>query len=227
MRQYRLGLPMGAMYAADLFGLALFQLMQVRLSPVEGASTQIVMMLTSIAYLPGMGIALAGTTLVGQSIGAGDRDWARKVGNSVIGLTVTFMGTIGVLLALAGPWILPTFVNAADPGAAAVIGTGAVLLWIAAGYQLFDGLNLGAGFALRGAGDVRVPAALFLVLSWGIFVPLAHALSFQPGQGWFDVLPQFGFGAVGGWAALLVYVVLLGSALYLRWHSGLWRRITL
>ena len=69
---------MGAMYAADLFGLALFQLMQVRLSPVEGASTQIVMMLTSIAYLPGMGLALAGTTLVGQSIGAGDRDWARK-----------------------------------------------------------------------------------------------------------------------------------------------------
>ncbi len=227
LRQYRLGLPMGAMYAADLFGLALFQLMQVRLSPVEGASTQIVMMLTSIAYLPGMGIALAGTTLVGQSIGAGDRDWARKIGNSVIGLTVSFMGTIGVLLALAGPWILPTFVNAADPGAATVIGVGAVLLWIAAGYQLFDGLNLGAGFALRGAGDVRVPAVLFLVLSWGVFVPLAHALSFQPGQGWFDVLPQFGFGAVGGWAALLVYVVLLGSALYLRWRSGRWRRIML
>jgi MATE family multidrug resistance protein len=137
------------------------------------------------------------------------------------------MGTIGVLLALAGPWILPTFVNADDPGATAVIRTGAVLLWIAAGYQLFDGLNLGAGFALRGAGDVRVPAVLFLVLSWGVFVPLAHALSFQPGQGWFNVLPQFGFGAVGGWAALLVYVVLLGSALYLRWRSGRWRRVTL
>jgi MATE family multidrug resistance protein len=225
VRQYRLGLPMGAMYAADLFGLALFQLMQVRLSQAEGAATQIVMMLTSLAYMPGMGIALAGTTLVGQAIGAGDRDWARKVGNAVILLTVGLMGAIGVLLAIAGPWILPTFIDAADPNAAAVIAVSAVLLWIAAGYQLFDGLNLGSGFALRGAGDVRIPAVLFLVLSWGVFVPLAHALSFEPGQGWFDFLPQAGLGAVGGWTALLVYVVLLGSALYLRWRSGHWRRI--
>ena len=58
-----------------------------------------------------------------------------------------------------------------------------MLLWIAAGYQLFDGLNLGSGFSLRGAGDVRVPALLFFALSWGVFVPLAHALSFEPGAG--------------------------------------------
>ena len=102
---------------------------------------------------------------------------------------------------------------------------GVVLLWIAAGYQLFDGLNMGAGFALRGAGDVRVPALLFLVLSWGVFVPLAHSLSFAPGQGWVDVLPQFGMGAVGGWIGLLVYVVLLGTALFVRWRSGHWRRM--
>jgi MATE family multidrug resistance protein len=222
--QYRLGLPMGAMYASDLFGMALFQLMQVRLSAVEGAATQIILMLTSLSYMPGIGIALAGTTLVGQSIGAGDRDWARKMGNTVTAMTVGFMGTLGVLLALAGPWILPTFIDAADPQAAAVVTLGALLLWIAAGYQLFDGLNLGAGFALRGAGDVRVPALLFFVLSWGVFVPLAHSLSFERGQGWVEFLPQFGLGAAGGWLGMLVYVVLLGSALYLRWRSGKWRK---
>jgi MATE family multidrug resistance protein len=222
LRQYRLGLPMGAMYASDLFGMALFQLMQVRLSAVEGAATQIVMMLTSTAYMPGIGIALAGTTLVGQSIGAGHRDWARRLGNAVTRLTMGFMGTIGVVLALVGPWLLPSFMSPADPDLAAVVELGVVLLWIAAGYQVFDGLNMGSGFALRGAGDVRVPAVLFFVLSWGVFVPLAHSLSFAPGQGWIDLLPQFGFGAVGGWSALLVYVVLLGSALFLRWRSGAW-----
>jgi MATE family multidrug resistance protein len=227
LRQYRLGLPMGAMYAADLFGMALFQLMQVRLSAVDGAATQIVMMLTSTVYMPGIGIALAGTTLVGQSIGAGDRDWARRLGNAVILLTVGFMGTIGVLLALAGPWLLPTFLGADDPQGGAVVALGVVLLWIAAGYQIFDGLNLGAGFSLRGAGDVRLPAVLFFALSWGVFVPLAHMLSFAPEQGWVDGLPQFGFGALGGWTALLVYVVLLGSALLLRWRSGRWRQMTI
>jgi MATE family multidrug resistance protein len=225
VRQFRLGLPMGLMYASDLFGMALFQLMQVRLSAMEGAATQVVVMLTSMAFLPGMGIAMAGTTLVGQAIGAGDRDWARKLGNRMIVLTVAFMGAIGVLLALAGPWILPTFVLSTDPQAPQMIELGLLLLWIAAGYQLFDGLNLGSGFALRGAGDVRVPALLFFVLSWGVWVPLTHSLAFAPGQGWVDFLPQFGLGAAGGWYALLVYVVLLGTALYLRWRSGRWRTI--
>ena len=111
-RQFRLGVPMGAMAAADLFGLSLFQLMQVRLSQVEGAASQIILMLTSVAYMPGIGIALASTTLVGQSIGAGDRVWARTLGNRMIVLNVAFMGAIGVLLAAAGPLILPSFVNA-------------------------------------------------------------------------------------------------------------------
>lgn len=224
-REFRLGLPMGAMYAADLFGMTLFSLMQVRLGQVDGATTQLVVMLTSVAYLPGIGIALAGTTLVGQAIGAGDRAWARRLGNTTIVATMAYMGAIGVLVALAGPWLMPLFVNASDPGSAAVVALGTTLLWIAAGYQLFDGLQLGSGFALRGAGDVRAPAMIFLALSWGVFVPLAYVFSFGPGQGWFPSLPALGWGAVGGWFAMLTYVLLLGGALYLRWRSRRWERI--
>jgi MATE family multidrug resistance protein len=216
---------MGAMAAADLFGLSLFQLMQVRLSPAEGAASQIILILTSLAYMPGFGIALANTTLVGQSIGAGDRGWARTLGNRMIALSTIFMGTVGVLLAAAGPWVLPSFVNAADPSSVEIVRLSAALLWIAAAYQAFDGLNLGSAFGLRGAGDARFPALVFLVLSWGVFVPLAHSLSFAPGEGWVDVLPQFGLGATGGWTAMVVYVVLLGSVLYLRWRSTAWERI--
>ena len=182
-------------------------------------------MLTSIAYLPGVGLALAGTTLVGQAIGAGDRDWARRLGNAVIVVTVGLHGHGRRAAGAApGPWVMPT-VRAARPirRPRDVVELGVVLLWIAAGYQLFDGLQLGSGFALRGAGDVRVPALIFLALSWGVFVPLAHMLSFAPGQGWFDVLPQFGYGAVGGWIALLVYVVLLGGALNSALALGRWR----
>jgi MATE family multidrug resistance protein len=144
VRQFRLGLPMGAMAAADLFGLSLFQLMQVRLSQVEGAASQIVLMLTSVAYMPGIGVALASTTLVGQSVGAGDRTWARTLGNRMIALNVGFMGAIGLLLAAVGPLIVPSFVNAEDPSSGAIIRLSAWLLWIAAAYQAFDGLNLGS-----------------------------------------------------------------------------------
>jgi multidrug resistance protein, MATE family len=226
-RQIQLGLPMGLLLAADIFGFALFQLMQVRLSIVDGASTQIVMMLTSVCYMPAVGIAMAGTTLVGQAIGAHRRDWAATVGNGIILIAVLYMGAIGVLLAAVGPWIMPFFANANDPNAALVVSRSCLLLWIAAGYQLFDGLNISGSACLRGAGDVRLPAVMVLALSWCLFVPLAHSLSFAPGQGWVNFLPQYGYGAVGGWFAALIYICALGVMLFLRWHSGAWRRIEL
>jgi len=134
-------------------GSALFQLMQVRLGTVDGASTQIVMMLTSFCYMPAVGIAMAGTTLVGQAIGADHRDWALKVGNGIILIAVLYMGAIGVLLAALGPWVLPFFTNAADPQAAQVVIRAGTLLWIAAGYQLFDGLNISSS-AICGAPEM-------------------------------------------------------------------------
>jgi multidrug resistance protein, MATE family len=225
--QFKLGFPMGLLIAADILGFALFQLMQVRLGTVDGASTQIVMMLTSFCYMPAVGVAMAGTTLVGQAIGAHRRDWAFTVGNGIILIAVLYMGTIGVLLAAAGPWVLPFFTNAADPDAAAVVARAGGLLWIAAGYQLFDGFNISSSACLRGAGDVRLPAVMVLALSWVLFVPLAHSLSFSPGAGWVNWLPQFGMGAVGGWIAALAYVCCLGLMLFLRWWSGAWQRIAL
>jgi MATE family multidrug resistance protein len=222
--QLRLGFPTGLLPAADLLGISIFQMMQVRLGTVGGAATQLAMILTSIAYMPGYGIALAGTTLVGQSIGAGNRSWGMRVGTRVILMTALYMGGIGVVLALVGPRLLPLFTGK-DTEALAAVALGTRLLWLAAIYQFFDGLNMGSALCLRGAADVVVPAALVIPVSWLIFVPLAHSLTFAPGQGWVDFLPQLGWGAVGGWAALVLYVMLLGTVLFLRWRSGAWQRI--
>src|SRR2546429_125471 len=73
MQQLRLGVPMGLSPAADLLGFATFQMMQTRLGTAGGAATPMVVILTSLAYIAGFGIPSAGTTLVGQSIGAGAR----------------------------------------------------------------------------------------------------------------------------------------------------------
>ena len=124
LRQMSLGFPMGLLLAADILGFALFQLMQVRLGNVDGASTQIVLMLTSFCYMPAVGIAMAGTTLVGQAIGAGTPDWARTAGNGIILLAVVYMGIVGVALAAIGPWVLPWFTNLADAQGVQVVTEG-------------------------------------------------------------------------------------------------------
>jgi MATE family multidrug resistance protein len=219
------GLPIGLSVTMDLLALSVFQLMLVRLGAVDGAASQIAMMLTSLCYMPAVGFGMAGTTLVGQSIGAGDREWARRLGNATIALSVGYMGLSGVLLALLGPWLLPLFIAQGDLHAAEVVRLGAVLLWLAAAYQAFDGLNIGSSFCLRGAGDARVPAMLVLALAWGLFLPLTHVLTFPPNEGWIRLPLQAGWGATGGWIAAVVYVMALGLSLFARWRSGAWARI--
>jgi MATE family multidrug resistance protein len=184
-------------------------------------------MLTSIAYMPAVGIALAGTTLVGQSIGAGDRAWAFRIGNSIITLASVYMLCAGLFLGLSGSWLIPQFISQSDPASAEVLTLGVTIIWIGGAYQMFDGLNISCGCCLRGAGDTTIPAILVIVLSWLIFVPLAHMATFDRGQGWFDFLPQLGLGTIGGWFALLVYVLLLGLAMLGRWRMRAWQRIAL
>jgi MATE family multidrug resistance protein len=225
LRQLRIGFPMGLLPAADLLAYSIFQMMQVRLGTAGGAATQIIMSLTFIPYIPAMGIASAGTTLVGQLIGAADTVRAMRMGTRVIMLTALCTGGIGALLELASPSLFRFFASAQDTQAASAVALAVKLLWLAAAYQLFDGLTLGSTLCLRGAGDVIVPVAMALAVSWLLFVPLAHSLTFAPGQGWVHVLPQFGWGTVGGWIALVLYRMVLGMGLFLRWRSGAWQQI--
>ncbi|MCB9895443.1 MAG: MATE family efflux transporter [Planctomycetes bacterium] len=224
-RVFKLGLPIGVHAFFDVGAFAAFQLMVGKLGSVPGAATQIAMILTSLAFLPVAGLNFAAATLVGQSIGAGDKDWANRVGTACIKLALGYMTVWALLFATAGGPLSSVFVTATDPNAQAVVELSATLLLIAAGYQLFDALNLGTLGCLRGSGDVVVPTAALLILAWCIFVPLSHILIFEPGQGWFDFLPAYGLGAKGGWIAALVHITLLGSFLLYRWKSGAWRKL--
>ncbi len=220
------GLPLGASIAFDVLGLAAFHAMVARLGSVEAATTQIIMMLTSAAYLPVVGLGKAGTTLVGQSMGAGDPQWARRLGNRIILLAVIYMAVAGLVIGFGGEFFIRAFLDADTDAAtvAAALQLGATIAWIAAAYQIFDGIHLGSIFCLRGAGDTRTPAIIFFILAWGAFVPLTHYLTFEPGQGWWAEAPGLGLGAVGGWLGALTYIGLLALVLGGRWWAGGWQQ---
>jgi multidrug resistance protein, MATE family len=222
-----LGIPIGLHSMLDVGAFAAFQLMVGKLGAVPAAATQIAMILTSLGFLPAAGLSFAAATLVGQSIGAGDKAWARRVGSASVKIAFVYMACWAVLFATCGEWLTSLFLVAGDPDAAAVIALGGTLLLIAAGYQLFDALNLGCVGCLRGAGDVIVPSIALVLLAWLVFVPLSHMLIFEPGQGWVDFLPQYGMGAKGGWIAAFVHIALLGSFLLLRWLSNAWHKRSL
>lgn len=215
-----MGVPLGLLMTADLTGIAFFQIMQVKLGIIPGAATQVVMMLTSTAYMPTLGIAQAGTTLVGQSIGAGNRRWAKRLGNIAISWCVLYSVSVNVLLALNGRWLVPMFVTTTDAQVEAVIQLSQTLLWLAVAYNAFNALNIGSAFCLQGAGDVRVPSRLAVLVSWLGFVPLTHILTFDQGKGLVNFLPQLGLGVFGGWMAAILFTLVLSSCLFWRWRLG-------
>jgi MATE family multidrug resistance protein len=218
------GVPTGFFIAVDLAGFALFQLIVVDLGPVDGAATSIVMTLTSLGYWPMIGLGLAATTLVGQSVGAGDLAWARALGNAALRIGVLYMAAVAVVLAVAADPLVGLFVDGARTDRAAVAALASSLLVPAAGYQVFDALNLVGGSALRGAGDVNVPTVAVVALSWLGFVPVTHTLAFDAESAWVPGLPQAGLGAPGAWLAAFGYTTALGLLLYLRWRSRSWER---
>src|SRR5205814_2094962 len=65
----------------------------------------------------------------------------------------------------------------------AVVTTGVGLLFAAALFQFFDGLQVVASGALRGAGETRLPMYCNLVAHWALGLPIGYVLAFSAGLG--------------------------------------------
>lgn len=221
----KIGVPTGVWIAFDLLGLGAFQAMMSSASTIGGATTQIVMMLTSIAFLPAVGIGMAGTSLVGQSIGNKDVPTASRIGNTVIVMSALYMLFAGLLIAAIGWLLIPLMIDKRIEGFPEIVVLGQKLLWIAAIYQFFDGLNLGSGFCLRATGDVKFAAKTMLLAVVLVLLPLAHFFTFSAGHGWIDFGFGLGLGAVGGWLAAVAYIMTLGLTLSWRWRRQTWARV--
>ena len=115
------------------------------------------------------------------------------------------MGGAGVALGIVPRWIVRIYT-----GDAAVIAGGAVLLRIAALFQLFDGLQVVATGALRGLGDTRTPMLAHLAGYWAVGLPVAYLLCFP-----------FRWGAAGIWVGLSAALILIGSALVVVWRRAI------
>ena len=92
---------------------------------------------------------------------------------------------------------------------AGVAAAGVPLMWVAALFQLSDGLQVAATGVLRGIADTRTALTWNLIAHWLIGLPLGYYLCFVRGM-----------GVIGLWIGLALGLFLLGVVLMVVW----WRK---
>jgi putative MATE family efflux protein len=115
------------------------------------------------AYMPGYGLAIAATTLVGQSIGAKRSKEAYEYGMITSWIAVGFMSFVGVSLYFLSPWFATWFTT--DKNAVDMVVTA---LRIDAFAQPALAIGLVLAGALQGAGDTKSPMYSTAIGMWVI-----------------------------------------------------------
>ena len=116
-------------------------------------------------------------------------------------LGTTFMSCMAILFLTIPQLIVKIYTP--DP---TVIQAAGALLFVAAFFQLFDGMQTVATGALRGAGDTRTSMLCHLIFYWRLGCRSAY-LCFR-----------MNYGAPGLWAGFGLALILIGSALLYFWR---------
>jgi multidrug resistance protein, MATE family len=202
IRLVRLGLPAGAQMLIEVGVFAAATALAGRVSTSALAAHQIAIQMASLTFMIPYGFASAAAVRVGQAIGRRDPDGAITAGWTAIALGVSFMAAAAIVFLVMPGLLIRMF--SADPN---VIALGIRLLFVAAVFQLFDGVQGVTTGALRGLGDTRTAMLWNLGGHWMVGLPLGYLLCFRSG-----------YGVVGLWWGLSVGLIICGISLITVWQ---------
>jgi MATE family multidrug resistance protein len=194
-----IGVPIGVQWFFEGFAFGVVTIWAGWLGTAVLAGHEVALNLASLTFMMPLGVSGAAAALVGQAIGRGDLDAARREAAAAFVIGVGSMA-VGAVLFLA----LPRVLAAAYTPDAATLAVAITLIPIAGAFQLFDGTQAVAGGVLRGSGDTRWPAVMHFAGFWGVGVPVSWWLGLHTPLG----ARGLWWGLVAGLAAASVLQVL-------------------
>jgi putative MATE family efflux protein len=152
------------------FGQVLYFGLILKIGADAYAAHSIAGNIETFSYMPGYGLAIAATTLVGQSIGGKRFKDAYQYGMITTVIAIVFMSFIGVLLFFLSPWFATWFTT--NKNAIDMVVTA---LRIDAFAQPALAIGLVLAGALQGAGDTKSPMystaiGMWLIRVMGVYI---------------------------------------------------------
>lgn len=201
---FKIGAPMGLQHLLMGGAYIVSILIVAPLGTIAIAAHSLAITVESLCYMPGYGIAEAATTLVGQGIGAGQRQLTRSFARMSVGLGIAVMTFMGILMWIFAPELMGIMSPVKE-----VIAQGTQVLRIEAWAEPMFAAAIVANGVFIGAGDTMIPAAMSLCSMWLVRLTLAASLA-----------PKFGLKGV--WTAMATELTFRGTIFLVRLFKGSW-----
>jgi Na+-driven multidrug efflux pump len=199
-------LPVSFQNILILLGFLVFAAISGVIGTTEQAATQVVITALFMSFLPCFGFGIGAQTLVGQSMGNGQQRLAYRYGMEAARLATYFTIGLGALFILFPEAVISVITNNAE-----VTAVARPILQIAGAAQIVYASGIVLAHALQAAGATVYVMLVEVLTHWVIFLPVCYG---------FGVL--LGWGIVGAWMALPIYIIAYTVAIYLKYRSGSW-----
>jgi MATE family multidrug resistance protein len=196
-----LGLPAAIQITLEMGLFTVATALISRLDAASLAAHQVAIAVASTTFMVPLGISSAAAVRVGHAVGRRDAKAVGRGGWTAIAFGVGFMS-----LSMATLFAIPETIISWFTTERAVLDVGVTLLYVAALFQLFDGMQVVATGALRGVGETRIPMVTAAVGYWMVGLPLGYVLCFRSG-----------YGASGLWIGMAVGLFTVGVVLVWVW----------
>ncbi len=207
---FKLGLPSSIQQLFFAAGFtALFWIIG-QVGTNELAVANVLINITLVAVLPGIGMGLAAASLVGQALGRQDQVDAHRWAWDVCKIGAVIFACLGLPMLLLPDLLLSAFLH--EPQ---LIELGRWPLRLVGLGIALDGIGLILMNALLGAGASGPVMRVGIGLQWLIFLPLAWLLG-----------PFLGFGLTVIWIAFMGYRLVQALIFIGLWEKRLWVNIT-
>lgn len=189
------GLPSGFQYFFEVGAFAAAAIIIGWIGKNEQASHTLAINLASLTYMIATGISAGTGIAVGDAYGRKNRTDMLFAGKAGIWLGGIFMGICALLFTVFNQFIVELTVNDVQ-----VQVITASLLYIAAMFQLSDGVQAVSLGALRGLADTKIPTIITIIAYWVIGIPIGYYMAFYMDLGlygiWYGLSIGLTFSAV-------------------------------
>lgn len=199
-----IGLPMGVEHAIFCGAQIVTTIIVAPIGTLAIAANSFGIIVESLCYMPGYGIAESATTLVGQSLGAKRADLAKSFARITVAMGVAIMTFMGVVMYLTAPWVMKMM----TPDALVQAMTVDALRIEAFAEPMFAASIVAYGVFV-GAGDTLVPCIMNLFSIWFVRISLAALMASS-------------MGLNGVWLAMCIELCFRGIIFLVRLSGNNW-----